>query len=73
MKRSQEIDFNIENLILNYNRNFKVKGNQPYEPLDGDEVDLLVEHIRNEINLSQGNITYQEYQNLEEKINGRNI
>lgn len=35
------------------------------EPLDGDEVDNLVEHIRNQLNLLNGNITEQEYEKLE--------
>lgn len=36
------------------------------EPLDGDEVDRLVEHIRNQLNLMNGNITEKEYLELEE-------
>lgn len=35
------------------------------EPLDGDEVDNLVEHIRNQLNLLNGNVTEQEYEKLE--------
>ncbi len=35
------------------------------EPLDGDEVDNLVEHIRNQLNLLNGNITEQEYEKIE--------
>lgn len=35
------------------------------EPLDGDEVDNLTEHIRNQLNLLNGNITEQEYEKLE--------
>lgn len=35
------------------------------EPLDGDEVDKLVEHLRNKINLINGNITDEEYEKLE--------
>ena len=35
------------------------------EPLDGDEADNLVEHIRNQLNLLNGNITEQEYEKLE--------
>ncbi|MEW6687418.1 MAG: hypothetical protein AB1393_14635 [Candidatus Edwardsbacteria bacterium] len=37
------------------------------EPLDGDEVDRLIEHIRNRINLHEGNITDAEFEELEEK------
>ena len=37
------------------------------EPLDGDEVDRLTEHLRNKINLNEGNITEEEYDKLEEK------
>lgn len=36
------------------------------EPLDGDEVDCLVEHLRNQLNLINGNITQEEYEKLEE-------
>ena len=35
------------------------------EPLDGDEVDNLVEHIRNQLKLLNGNITEQEYEKIE--------
>jgi len=38
------------------------------EALDGDEVDRLIEHLRNKINLQEGNITEEEYLKLEEKI-----
>ena len=36
------------------------------EPLDGDEVDMLIEHLRNRLNLINGNITQKEYNCLEE-------
>lgn len=35
------------------------------EPLDSDEVDILAEHIKNQLNLINGNITEQEYEDLE--------
>ena len=35
------------------------------EPLEGDEVDRLVEHLRNKLNLINGNITREEYDKLE--------
>ena len=35
------------------------------EPLDGDEVDVLVEHLRNRLNLLNGNITQAEYDLME--------
>ena len=34
------------------------------EPLDGDDVDRLVDIIRAKINLHEGNITEQEYNTL---------
>lgn len=37
------------------------------EPLDGDEVDRLTEHLRNRLNLINGNITKEEYDDLEEQ------
>ena len=36
------------------------------DALNGDEVDVLIEHLRNEINLNEGNITEEEYVKLEE-------
>lgn len=30
------------------------------EALDGDEIDVLIEHLRNQLNLMQGNITNKE-------------
>ena len=36
------------------------------EALDGDEVDRLTEHLRNQINLIEGNVTEEEYLKLEE-------
>jgi len=35
------------------------------EALDGDEAENLLGHIRNEINLHEGNITNEEYTELE--------
>ena len=37
------------------------------EPLDSDEVDVLVGHIKNQLNLINGNMTTEEYNNLENK------
>ena len=39
------------------------------EPMDDDAVDDLVEHLRNKINLYQGNITSREYEELEGRKN----
>ena len=41
------------------------------EPLDGDEVDLLVDHLKNQLNLMNGNITDDEYLQLEENYYNR--
>lgn len=35
------------------------------DPLDGDEVEILVNHLRNKLNLLNGNITREEYEELE--------
>ena len=43
------------------------KEGSPDEPLDGDEVETLVNHLRNKINLMEGNITWDEYLEQEEK------
>ena len=37
------------------------------EPLDGDEVETLINHLRNRLNLLNGNITKDEYNKLEEE------
>lgn len=37
------------------------------EPLDGDEVETLINHLRNRLNLLNGNITEDEYNKLEEE------
>lgn len=37
------------------------------EPLDSDEVDMLVNHLKNQLNLINGNITQEEYNELEKK------
>ena len=37
------------------------------EPLDSDEVDKLVEHLRNQLDLINGNITDEEYREKEWK------
>ena len=37
-----------------------------YEPLDGDEVDSLIEDLKNQLNLINGNITKEEYEKLYE-------
>lgn len=36
------------------------------EPLDGDEVDRLAKHLKNQINYIEGNITDEEYDKLED-------
>lgn len=45
-------------------------GEWTVEPLDGDEVDKLVETLRNKLNLLNGNITKDEYDN---KMEGDDI
>ena len=37
------------------------------EPLDSDEVNILVEHLRNQLDLINGNITNDEYNKLENR------
>lgn len=36
------------------------------EPLDGDEVDRLVNILRNDLNLLNGNLTHEEYIKVKE-------
>lgn len=59
-----ELEFESE-LILILNK--YAKGWAVDDPLDGDEVDVLVEHLRNMLNYMNGNITHKEYMKLEEK------
>jgi hypothetical protein len=35
------------------------------EPLDADEVERLIQHLKNQLNLIEGNITEEEYLQLE--------
>ncbi len=35
------------------------------EPLDSDEVDVLIGHLKNQLELMNGNITKQEYEEKE--------
>lgn len=35
------------------------------EPLDSDEVDILIGHLKNQLELMNGNITKQEYEEKE--------
>ena len=35
------------------------------DPLDGDEVETLINHLRSRLNLLNGNITKEEYETLE--------
>ena len=54
----KEFEKDIRNIIALYK-------NGSNEPLDGDEVDILAEHIKNKINLIEGNITDREYEEFE--------
>lgn len=44
--------------ILDNEKNFR-------EPLDGDEVDDIIEQIRDYVNLHEGNMTQREYDELD--------
>jgi hypothetical protein len=44
--------------------NTYTNGEWTTDPLDGDEVDSLVENLRNKLNLLNGNITKSEYDSL---------
>jgi len=41
------------------------EGSGEFDVLDGDEVDRLIEHLRSQINLIEGNVTEEEYLKLE--------
>lgn len=57
------IDKEIKSIIAEW------KSSDNNEPLDGDEVERLVNYLRNEINFMEGNLTDEEYNtNLEEII-----
>jgi len=60
VKKSKETAFDepLKSIIREYK-----EGSE--EPLDGDEVDRLTEHLRNRINLFEGNITQKEFEKLE--------
>ena len=57
----------LEEIILEY------RNGEDEEPLDGDEVDRLVEILRAKINLHEGNITNAEYDKIMEKSYKKSI
>jgi len=48
----------VSSIIHQYKRMLKVPSNEPF---DGDDVDAMLEHIRNTAQLNEGNITRDEY------------
>ena len=54
--RSEEMEFDDE--AAEILKKYKAGDD---EPLDGDEVDRLIEHLRQTMNLLEGNITREEY------------
>ena len=56
-----EFEKELEKILYKYDEDW-VK-----EPLDSDEVDILVEHLRNQLDYINGNITYKEYMEKEGK------
>ena len=58
-----ELEFEDELIeILN-----KYDENWVKEPLDSDEVEVLIGHLRNQLDLINGNITNEEYLDIKEK------
>ena len=62
-----EIEIDEETSFLIQRQELHGTSDYPGEPLDGDEVDQLVEHIRNKLNIREGNITEKEFEELEER------
>lgn len=56
-----EFEKELEKILYKYDEDW-VK-----EPLNSDEVDTLVEHLRNQLDYINGNITYKEYMEKEGK------
>lgn len=56
-----EFEKELEKILYKYDEDW-VK-----EPLNSDEVDILVEHLRNQLDYINGNITYKEYMEKEAK------
>lgn len=56
-KVGNEMDYTLQEIITNFK-------NGDDEPLDGDEVEDLIDILRAKINLHEGNITEEEYEKL---------
>jgi len=68
--KMDNISDELDSIIEKYNKKLCAELGFEYdpnerEPLDGDEVDRLVLHLKNEIDLNEGNITNYEYEELE--------
>ena len=56
----EDVYSNWNEWIINMVLDFKVREGRRDEPLDGDEVEELIDIIRKKINLHQGNVTEDE-------------
>ena len=57
------IELEFENELYNILDKYDIDWQK--EPLDMNEVDILIKHLKNQLNLINGNITREEYENLE--------
>lgn len=71
-EKQQDLEFE-EELYKILNKFTQGSTNWKIEPLDGDEVDILTEIIRNQLNLINGNITPKEYEELMDNIHGGQV
>ncbi len=63
MKRAEDFNWynELERILIDYKEDWE-------EPLDGDEVDTLIEILRAKLNLIEGNITEEEYDKILEEV-----
>ena len=57
-----EFESELTEILNKYDKTWK------QEPLNSDEVEILTGHLRNQLDLINGNITNKEYLEREEKV-----
>ena len=60
-------DLEFEDELIEILNKYDEDGNWVKEPLDSDEVEVLIGHLRNQLDLINGNITNEEYLEREYK------
>ena len=63
LQRKDRYNMEFEEFLIQILNRYDISWQE--DPLDSDEVDTLVEHLRNQLNLINGNITRAEYEQRE--------